>query len=163
MVTPSIVSSTLINICFMQQYEITFGNWYKTNKRFNDKKTIKQRDKTLSSRWIKLSRMTTLTQVGKVISSLPIQRTPASWEWSQKSPANWLQSIRELSVPEQPSWFRMMGPVPPPNRELRNTSAPSKSCNICDHLSYLFAKLSSATHLPSAVFLVDDMLPRHLP
>ena len=63
-VTPSIVSGTLINICFVQQYEITFGNRYKINKRFNDKKTIKQTDKTLSSRWIDMSSMTTSTQVG---------------------------------------------------------------------------------------------------
>ena len=59
----------------------------------------------------------------------PIQLTPASWEWSQEwrpSPAKRLQSIKELSVPEQPSWSRKMGPVPWPNCDPLKTSTPSE-------------------------------------
>ena len=69
----------------------------------------------------------------RLVISSPIQRTPASWEWSQEwrpSPANLLQSIRELSVPEQPSRSKKMGPVPWPKWEPVKASTSSRNKEV---------------------------------
>ena len=111
----------------------------------------------------------------------PIQLTPASWEWSQEwrpSPAKRLHCSRELSVPEQPSWSRKMGPVLWPNCEPLKTSTPSEvgsvryrniivntvpfflvwpciqNCSLNCTITY--------RHLLSVVFQVDDILLRLL-
>ena len=68
-----------------------------------------------------------------------MQLTPASWEWSQEwspSPVNLLHPSRELSVPEQLSWSRKMGPAPWPNWEPVKASTPSVMGS--DECKYLY-------------------------